>query len=75
MTPLMQLAELLKEAMGFSGKIVTDPTMPEGSPRAPLDCSLLRSFGWQPRVELEDGVRATWEFFRAAYLAGTLRGG
>lgn len=74
-TTILELAEQLKELSGFTGKIVTDPSKPDGTPRPLLDSTQLRGLGWLPRIPLEEGLRSTWEAFRAAYLAGTLRGG
>jgi GDP-L-fucose synthase len=74
-TSMFELAAHLKAITGFRGEIVADPLKPEGQPRPVLDCTLLRSLGWSPRIELADGLRSTYGAFLTALADGTLRGG
>lgn len=60
-----ELAELVKEVVGFDGGVVWDRSRPDGTPRKLLDVSLLRSLGWSPRIELREGVRRAYEDFLA----------
>lgn len=73
-TSILQLAHHLQTVTGYTGTLVTDPSKPEGAPRPPLDCTLLRSLGWSPRVALLDGLRSTYATFKEGILTGTLRG-
>ncbi len=73
-TAMFELADQLKAVTGYTGTLVPDTSKPEGAPRPPLDCTLLRSLGWQPRIALPDGLRSTYSDFIAASLAGNLRG-
>lgn len=62
---VMELAEMIAQAVGFDGRIVTDPDKPDGTPRKLMDVSRLKAMGWVPRVGLQDGVKRTVREFRA----------
>jgi GDP-L-fucose synthase len=61
---IADLAELLARITGFEGRIVFDTSKPDGTPRKMLDVSRISALGWKARVSLEDGIRATYEWFR-----------
>jgi GDP-L-fucose synthase len=54
------LAELVKEAVGFSGSIIWNTEMPDGTPRKLLDSSKLRSLGFKHQISLLDGLKSTY---------------
>ncbi len=60
---IMDTARLIARAVGFEGRIDTNPTKPEGTPRKLMDCSKLFNMGWQPRVGLEEGLRNAYNDF------------
>ena len=60
---IRDLAVLVKRIIGFEGEILFEPSMPDGSPRKLLDISKLEELGWHYKVELEDGIRLTYEHF------------
>ena len=60
---IIDTARLIAEAVGFEGRIDTDPTKPDGTPRKLMDCSKLFSMGWQPRVALKEGLRDAYNDF------------
>ena len=60
---IAELAELIRQAVGFDGAIVFDASKPDGSPRKLLDSSKLRSLGWQPRIPLRDGLSETYRWY------------
>lgn len=60
---ILELARLIARVVGFEGEIRTDPAMPDGTPRKALDCSRLAKLGWNPRIRLEVGLRATYRDF------------
>jgi GDP-L-fucose synthase len=60
---IIDTARLIAKAVGFEGSIDTDPTKPDGTPRKLMDCSKLFSMGWQPRVGLEEGLAASYQWF------------
>lgn len=57
---IAELANMMAATAGFSGKIVFDPSRPDGTPRKLLDVSKMRALGWQPRVALREGLRNTY---------------
>jgi GDP-L-fucose synthase len=60
---IRQLAELIKGVAGFAGDIVWDASKPDGTPRKLMDSSRLFALGWRPQVDLETGIRRTYEDF------------
>ncbi len=63
---IADLAELIAKVTGFEGRIVWDPSKPDGQPRRSVDGSKARDLlGWSPRVDFEDGLRRTVEWYRA----------
>ncbi len=62
---IKELAEKIAAIVGFRGSFHFDPSKPNGTPRKLLDVSRLRSFGWSPRVSLDEGLRRTYEWFLA----------
>lgn len=61
-----ELAGVIAGVIGFDGNIVYDTDKPDGAPRKLLDSARLRSTGWQPRVNLEEGLRLAYEDFARA---------
>jgi GDP-L-fucose synthase len=57
------LADLICRVVGFEGRLVFDASKPDGTPRKVLDISRLTALGWKARVGLEEGVRATYDWF------------
>jgi GDP-L-fucose synthase len=60
---ILEAAQLVMAAVGFAGKVVTDPTKPDGTPRKLMDSSLLASLGWTPRISLEDGIADAYRHY------------
>ncbi|RID57923.1 hypothetical protein BRARA_F01259 [Brassica rapa] len=60
---IKELAELVKEVVGFEGKLVWDCTKPDGTPRKLMDSSKLASLGWTPKVSIRDGLRQTYDWY------------
>ena len=61
---IAQLAQLIKETVGYEGEIVWNKDMPDGTPRKLTDVSKLHSLGWRHKVELEEGVKLAYEWFK-----------
>ncbi len=70
---ILTLATLVAKTIGFAGAILTDPTRPDGTPRKLTDTTLLRSTGWAPKIELEQGIRDTYQCFLREFDSGHLR--
>jgi GDP-L-fucose synthase len=60
---IKELAEMVKEIVGFEGDINWDSTKPDGTPRKLLDVSKLRSLGWEEKIKFADGIRQTYEWY------------
>jgi GDP-L-fucose synthase len=58
---IKELAENIKEVIGFKGSIIFDPTQPDGTLRKLLDSQILNNFGFKPQVSLKEGLKKTYE--------------
>lgn len=63
--PIMELARLMAEVVGFKGEIVTDTTKPDGTPRKLMSGERLAAMGWKPAIPLEAGLASTYAWFLA----------
>lgn len=61
---IRELAQLVVKAVGFTGKIEFDASKPDGTPRKLIDVSKLHSLGWQHKVEIEDGVKKLYDWYK-----------
>ena len=64
---ILELAKLIAGVVGFTGRIVTDPSKPDGTPRKLLDTRKLTSLGWQPKIGLEQGLASTYRWFANSF--------
>lgn len=60
---IKNLAELIQEIVGHKGDIEWDTSKPDGTPRKLMDVSRMKEEGWGYSIELEDGIRSTYEWF------------
>lgn len=58
-----ELAEIVKEVVGYKGKIVNDLSKPDGTPRKLLDVSKLESTGWKYKTELKEGIEKVYKWY------------
>nr|GMD25885.1 putative GDP-L-fucose synthase 2 [Ipomoea batatas]GMD27603.1 putative GDP-L-fucose synthase 2 [Ipomoea batatas]GMD28803.1 putative GDP-L-fucose synthase 2 [Ipomoea batatas]GME17576.1 putative GDP-L-fucose synthase 2 [Ipomoea batatas] len=65
---IKELAELVKEVVGFKGELVWDPTKPDGTPRKLMDSSSLAGMGWTPKISLRDGLIDTYKWYLDNYV-------
>ena len=70
---IIEIAELVKQAVGFNGKIVYDLSKPDGMPLKRLDVSLASTLGWKAETLLENGVKLAYADFLVGLKAGTTR--
>lgn len=61
---IRQLAETVKNTVGYTGDIIWNSAMPDGTPRKLTDVTKLHALGWTHKVELEEGVRLAYDWFR-----------
>ncbi|MGE0114266.1 MAG: GDP-L-fucose synthase family protein [Steroidobacteraceae bacterium] len=60
---IAELAEIVRKVVGFRGTLRFDTAKPDGTPRKLLDTARLSALGWQPSIELEVGIRETYDWF------------
>lgn len=60
---IRRLAETIREAVGFEGKLVFDTGKPDGTPRKLLDVSRLKALGWEAKIGLQEGIEMTYKWF------------
>ncbi len=65
---ISDLAKLISEIIGFSGKIEYDSTKPDGTPRKLMDVTRINSLGWKYKTELKEGIIKAYNFFKQKYL-------
>lgn len=58
-----ELAQIVKEVVGYEGKIVNDLTKPDGTPRKLLDVSRLEATGWRYKIELREGIEKVYKWY------------
>jgi GDP-L-fucose synthase len=63
--PIRELAELVADVVGYEGDLDWDTAKPDGTPRKLLDVSRIKALGWQPRVDLRDGITRTYQWYLA----------
>jgi GDP-L-fucose synthase len=62
---ILELAQLVAKITGYSGKISTDPSKPDGTMRKLMDVGRLGEMGWHARIELEQGLADTYKWYLA----------
>jgi GDP-L-fucose synthase len=58
------LASLISYVVGFNGGIIWDTDKPNGTPRKLLDVSKIKALGWEPKIDLEEGIKSTYEWYK-----------
>jgi GDP-L-fucose synthase len=65
---ICELAKTVKRVVSFEGKIIFDPSKPDGTPRKVLDSGNINKLGWVPKIELLDGISKSYEDFVQQFL-------
>jgi len=60
---IKEMAETMKEVVGFKGSLTFDTTKPDGSPRKLIDVSRLSNMGWKYSIDLEEGLKKTYKWY------------
>lgn len=60
---IKELAETVKEVIGFEGELEWDTSKPDGTPRKLMDSSRLNALGWSAKVTLKDGIARAYQDF------------
>jgi len=61
--PIIELARMVCEVVGFKGRIARDESKPDGTPRKLMSADKLRSMGWTPGIGLREGLASTYQWF------------
>lgn len=64
---IKELAECIQKVVGYEGKLVFNTSKPDGTPRKLLDVSKLDDLGWHYKVELEEGIRRTYDWYQKQF--------
>lgn len=70
-----ELADIIKETVGYKGRIINDLSKPDGSPRKLVDSTKIFKMGWKPKVEFNEGIKITYRDYVAhldKYIGGEL---
>ena len=62
-----ELASLIKDVVGYKGKLVFNPTYPDGTPRKLLDVSRIKKLGWEAKTPLKKGIEKTVKWYEDNY--------
>jgi GDP-L-fucose synthase len=62
---IRELAEMIGRLTGYRGKLVFDPSKPDGTPRKLLDVSKINGLGWKARIPFEQGIGDTLRWYRS----------
>jgi GDP-L-fucose synthase len=62
---ISELAEIIKDIIGYEGEIMYDHSKPDGTPRKLLDSSRINTLGWKPVTELKEGIQQAYNDFLA----------
>lgn len=66
---IQELAESIREIVGFSGGLVFDTSKPDGTPRKLMDSSKIHALGWKPSVSLEEGIARVYRHYTSDFKA------
>ena len=61
---IKDLANKISLISGYKGKVIFDTSKPDGVLRKTLDSSLISSLNWSPKVDLDDGLKRTYEWYK-----------
>ena len=71
---IRDFSKVLAKVVGYNGIFEFDESKPDGTPRKLLDTSKADSFGWRSKIELNDGLKKTYDWFERAYARKEIRG-
>jgi len=60
---IKELAETIQKITGHQGEIIWDSSKPDGTPRKLMDISKMHDLGWKHKVDLEEGIQLTYDWF------------
>lgn len=67
---IAEVAEMVREVVGFEGRIMFDASKPDGTPRKLMDVSRVSALGWRAKTPLREGIADTYRWYRAHVARG-----
>lgn len=64
---ILELANIVKECVGYNGEIIWDSSKPDGTPRKLLDVSKIQVLGWKHSIDLREGIKRTYDWYTANF--------
>ncbi len=64
---ILELANIVKECVGYNGEIIWDSSKPDGTPRKLLDVSKIQALGWKHSIHLKEGIKRTYDWYKANF--------
>ena len=64
---ITEFAEIIKNISGWKGKIKFDDSYPDGMPRKVMDINKISKLGWNPKIELKEGLKQAYKWFNDNY--------
>ena len=64
---IKELAETIAEVVGYEGEIVWDTSKPNGTPRKVMNVDRMKALGWEPKVQLKDGIESAYKWYLENY--------
>jgi GDP-L-fucose synthase len=64
---MLELAGKIANIIGFKGEIKLDLSRPDGMPQKLLDVSKINNLGWKAKIDIEEGIRQTYDYFLKTY--------
>ena len=61
---ILDLARMIADVSEYDGEVIFDADKPDGTPRKLLDVSKIKALGWQYRIDLKEGIRQTYEWYK-----------
>ena len=61
---IREMAEIMKEVVGYTGRLIFDATKPDGAPRKLIDVSRLKNMGWNYSIDLTEGLNKTYMWYK-----------
>jgi GDP-L-fucose synthase len=69
-TTIKELTEVIKEVVGFEGRIAWDTSKPDGMPKKTLDPARIAAMGWEPHISLREGLEKMYQWYSTSYDPG-----
>ena len=64
---IKELANIIRNVVGYVGDVAWDTTKPNGTPRKVLNVDKIKALGWEPKIDLNEGIKSTYEYYLEYY--------